>query len=102
MDVNGSGRYELLNWLADEYTERMRRGEGPTIEEYSARYPELAEEIEDLLGAMAEIGQVEVGLREAQESVPPAVGAAGRQVGDYQILREVGHGGMGVVYEAEQ
>src|SRR5262245_42215886 len=102
MEANGSEQYDLLNRLADEYLERLRRGEGPTIEEYSARYPELAAEILDIFAAVAEIGQLEVDLDEAREGAPRADGVVGRQVGDYQILREVGHGGMGVVYEAEQ
>jgi WD40 repeat protein/serine/threonine protein kinase len=102
MEANGSGQYDLLNRLADEYLERMRRGDHPTVEEYSARYPEIAGEIGDLFGALAEIGQVELDLREAPEEAPRDPGVVGRQVGDYQILREVGHGGMGVVYEAEQ
>ncbi len=102
MADDSSEAYELLNRITDEYMDRMQRGDRPTADEYCARYPDLAEEIRDLLGAMVEIEQVEEDLRESQAPAPSSAPLAGHHVGDYHILREVGRGGMGVVYEAEQ
>ena len=48
--------------LAGEFAERYRRGERPSVGEYAARYPELADQICDLfpaLIAMEELGSVE-------------------------------------------
>jgi serine/threonine protein kinase/WD40 repeat protein len=94
MNTQSSGKYELLDQIAEEFAERFRHGERPALHEYTQRYPELAAEIRELFPAMVEIERVE-----------PAVKASGvslRQVGDYRLLREIGRGGMGVVYEAEQ
>ena len=42
--------YDLLDRLADEFVERFRRGEGPSLKEYTDRYPDLANDIQALSG----------------------------------------------------
>ena len=41
-----------MELLAEEFLERRRRGERPTVEEYEARHPELAAAIRDLFPAL--------------------------------------------------
>src|SRR6516164_9699615 len=95
-----SANYILLTRLADEFAARYRAGERPPLQEYIDRYPELADDIRELFPAMVEIEQVREDHREAAVlgGAPPAL----QQLGDFRIIREVGQGGMGVVYEAEQ
>src|ERR1700758_4566459 len=95
-----STNYVLLTRLADEFAARYKAGERPPLQEYLDRYPELADEIRELFPAMVEIEQVKEDRQEAPE--PPPAAPPFQQLGDFRILREVGKGGMGVVYEAEQ
>jgi hypothetical protein len=79
--------------VADEISARFRRGERVALQEYLERHPELADELRELFPALA---QVESADEDCQKG-PPL-----ERLGDYRIVRLVGQGGMGTVYEAEQ
>jgi serine/threonine-protein kinase len=87
---------DRLGRVAEEFLQRYRRGERPPLTEYSARYPDLAEQIRELFPAL-------VMMEDVRPDPQTAAGAgAPWRLGEYRIVREIGRGGMGVVYEAEQ
>src|SRR5262245_50632129 len=91
--------------LADEFLTRCKRGEKPTIREYCDRHPDLADEIRDVFEAVLMVEDLKPGSSDVSGSVGESVKVDGKrlaQVGDYRIRCEIGRGGMGVVYEAEQ
>lgn len=94
-----------IEMLADSFLTRFRQGERPAVEEYVRKYPELADEIRELLPALVLLEQGKSAVGDVSSS-----GGAGaiertgipRRLGDYLVLREIGRGGMGIVYEAVQ
>ena len=93
--------------LVDDYLRRLRRGEGPDPADYAAPYPEHAARIVELFPALALIEGLKPTSDDHTGPVDdPRPAVAGRRegletLGDYVILRELGRGGMGIVYEAE-
>src|SRR6516225_5343629 len=92
--------------LAEEFLERKRKGQRPTVAEYLARYPHLADEIRDVFPVLGLVEDFKPGSGEATGSFGgaeiPGVEKPLERLGDFRILRLIGRGGMGVVYEAEQ
>lgn len=76
--------------VLDQYLADLKAGQTPDRAKLLAAHPDLAEELGRYLDGMDF-------LHASGDATKP-----GKRLGDFHILREVGHGGMGAVYEAEQ
>lgn len=88
--------------LAEEFLHRRRGGEAVAIRDYVRDYPDWKEQIQTLFPMM-------LALEELKTSRITSVGDPidlyiphRKRLGDFRLIREIGRGGMGVVFEAEQ
>ncbi len=101
----------VLAELIDEVTKKLQVGEMLDLEHFASEYPEYAQQLRELLPTLevlAELGELAGGG--SASDAPPATQRSvegpsrplGGMLGDFRIQHQIGRGGMGLVYEAEQ
>lgn len=106
---------EDLELIANEYAELLEKGLSESPFDFAARYPEQGQRLLELLKS---IRWIQLAARELDNDKTEDYAelnssgwpsswlldkdGAPYLLGDYRLIREVGRGGMGIVYEAEQ
>src|SRR5215472_1179092 len=117
-------RDERLNEVLLAYVEAVQAGQAPDRQQFLTAYPEFASELAEFFASRDQLERLASPLREVarNESAQTALldrraGNLGRssrgladfdgaaatpaigRLGDFRLLREIGRGGMGIVYE---
>ena len=88
-----------LDRIAEEFAASIRKGENPSIDTLVDHYPQDARQLRELLNSIAMIERIkQQNLQGNLDREHDTLTV--QQLDDYRIVREIGRGGMGLVFEA--
>jgi serine/threonine protein kinase len=92
-------REERFGEIVFDYLQAAERGQPIDRRRLLTDHPEFAVELDQFLGNLDGMARLATPLRAIVNPGPAPLHGA---LGDFRLIREIGRGGMGIVYEAEQ
>lgn len=93
---------ERLAILLDDYLEQLERGIALDVDTLCKEHPTLEPAIRRYISSIRLLHEIGLGDSSHASASQVRVEVASKQLGDFQLVREIGRGGMGVVFEATQ
>jgi serine/threonine protein kinase len=100
--THGAQERDPLEVLASEFVEGLRQGAEPELDLLAEAHPELAAEIHQLFPLLTAMEGWKAYRETTSYEHRSLETLPGGQFGDFRVVREIGRGGMGVVFEAEE
>ncbi len=88
--------------VLETYLVELEQGIPPDPDQLVARHPDLAEPLRAYLSSLDFLHRAAAGFGSSASPPLAAAEPSQKRLGDYVIIREIGRGGMGIVYEAKQ
>jgi serine/threonine protein kinase len=86
-----------------QYLEALEAGAAPTREVFLAEHPDISQQLASCLDGLALVHEAARSIKDLGiHDGPLTADELKLPLGDFRVLREIGRGGMGIVYEAVQ
>lgn len=86
--------------IVEQYLDCCKKGSSPDIEEFAKQYPEHSDELLEILPLLQDLE--ELGNKKNSQTTQNEHFLPDLTTSDYRLLKKIGIGGMGIVFEAEQ